>query len=164
MREVSLHNTKIAIEELIYRPIVNIEITKSKTLTPRRNRPVVILDEEGENGPCLTWRLDGVLHRTYGPAVVDYNKNCVLYFWDGKLHRNDGPAVDYFYSDKLWYKHGKLHRENGPAVMHDDGTNHWFIEGKELTEQEFNDWFAKKNRRSKTRKSVTDESPAFCER
>lgn len=38
-----------------------------------------------------------------------------------------------------WYLNGKLHREDGPAVEWHDGTREWYSNGKEYTEEEFNE-------------------------
>jgi len=57
----------------------------------------------------------------------------------GRLHRSDGPAVVEYYSDgrlraKHWYRHGRRHREGGPALVRYDQTGdllraEWFVDG-----------------------------------
>ena len=42
-------------------------------------------------------------------------------------------------------KEGKLHREDGPVVESLDGTKEWFVDGKNLTEQQFNDYVNSKS-------------------
>jgi len=44
------------------------------------------------------------------------------------------------YDDRTeWFnKNGKKHREDGPAIEWNDGYKRWFIDGKEYTEEEFN--------------------------
>ena len=37
-----------------------------------------------------------------------------------------------------WWLNGNLHREDGPAVVWSDGTKSWSLNGKELSEEEFN--------------------------
>jgi cytoplasmic iron level regulating protein YaaA (DUF328/UPF0246 family) len=38
-----------------------------------------------------------------------------------------------------WYNEkGKLHREDGPAIEFWDGDKYWYLNGKQLTEEEFN--------------------------
>ena len=39
---------------------------------------------------------------------------------------------------KWWYQNGNRHRLDGPAIEYSDGTKEWYIEGKEYTEQAFN--------------------------
>lgn len=49
-------------------------------------------------------------------------------------------AVDK-YGHKFWKnKKGQYHREDGPACEYVHGIKQWFVEGKELTEQQFNDY------------------------
>ena len=40
--------------------------------------------------------------------------------------------------DKYWYQYGKLHRTDGLAIELIDGNCGWFLNGKELTEDQFN--------------------------
>ena len=40
--------------------------------------------------------------------------------------------------DRDWRHNGELHRLDGPAVEGADGYKAWYIEGKQLTEEEFN--------------------------
>jgi hypothetical protein len=40
--------------------------------------------------------------------------------------------------DRGWRYKGELHRLDGPAVEGVDGYKAWYIEGKQLTEEEFN--------------------------
>ena len=67
-------------------------------------------------------------------------------FWylNGKLHREDGPAMILNEGSKFWYLHGMRHREDGPAVEWSNQYKQWFINDVELTEEEFNQWLAKK--------------------
>jgi len=55
------------------------------------------------------WRLDGILHRNRGPAVI-HNDGYREYWVDGKLHRVGGPAVQWKNGDYLWYIHGKEYK------------------------------------------------------
>jgi len=56
----------------------------------------------------------------------------------GEYHREDGPAIEYPGGTKMWYQHGKKHRTDGPADIFPAGFVRYWIEGKELTEEEFN--------------------------
>lgn len=62
-------------------------------------------------------------------------------FWlqKGKLHRLNGPAIEKADGTNEWYQWDKPHRLDGPAIEYPDGTKgRWYIEGKEYTEQAFN--------------------------
>jgi len=61
-----------------------------------------------------------------------------FWFQNDKRHRLDGPAVESSDGDKVWYQNDKLHRLDGPAIEYSDGYKEWHIEGKELSEEEFN--------------------------
>jgi len=62
----------------------------------------------------------------------------IEWYQNDKLHRLDGPAIEYANGYKFWYQNDKLHRLDGPAVEYANGDKEWYIEGKELTEEEFN--------------------------
>jgi len=72
--------------------------------------------------------------------VEVYDNGNKAWYQNGKRHRLDGPAVEYANGGKgkFWYQNDKLHRLDGPAVEYSDGYKEWFIEGKELSEEEFN--------------------------
>jgi hypothetical protein len=55
------------------------------------------------------WRLNGILHRTDGPA------------WE----RADGS--------KAWFLNGNRHRTDGPAIEWADGLKSWWLNGKEVS-------------------------------
>jgi hypothetical protein len=71
--------------------------------------------------------------------VIVYTDGNREWYQNGKLHREDGPAIEYAYGDKYWYQNDERHRLDGPAIEYADGDKYWYIEGKELTEEEFND-------------------------
>ena len=85
-----------------------------------------------------SWYINGKQHREDGPAVICSNGT---QFWciNGKIHRDGGPAIFYPYGIEYWYKNDNLHREDGPAVIYSDGEKRWYLNGKQLTEQKFND-------------------------
>ena len=45
---------------------------------------------------------------------------------------------------KEWLKNGKYHREDGPAFDFVNGTKSWYLDGVQYTEEQFNQWLAKK--------------------
>jgi hypothetical protein len=71
-------------------------------------------------------------------TVQVYAKGNRSWYQDGKFHRLDGPAIEQTNGSKFWYQNDKRHRLDGPAVEDANGYKAWFIDGKELTEEEFN--------------------------
>jgi hypothetical protein len=49
---------------------------------------------------------------------------------NGFLHREYGPAVEYASGEKHWYINGFPHREDGPASIFANGIESWFYYGK----------------------------------
>lgn len=83
------------------------------------------------------WWLNGVRHRTDGPAVV--TADGIKEWWKkGKLHREDGPAVEWANGSKEWWLNGDLHRIDGPAVERVYGANQWWLHGIRYSTAE--DW------------------------
>ena len=82
------------------------------------------------------WYVEGNRHRLYGPAI-EYSDGDKVWYVDGNLHREDGPAVESSNGDKCWYLYNKLHRTDGPAVEWADGGKRWYIDGKEYSEEDF---------------------------
>lgn len=116
------------------------------------------ITETGDMIECdaTFWYKNDKLHRKNGPAI-EYTDGGKEWYLNGLLHREDGPAVEKADGTKGWYLNGLLHREDGPALDIPDGTqwwkneNHiessnkqWFLNGLELTEEEFNHYFMKK--------------------
>lgn len=81
------------------------------------------------------WRLNGILHRTDGPAFegADGTRHWRL---NGKFHRTDGPASEVANGSKSWWLNGELHRIDGPAVETVGGSKRWCLNGKEVSWQE----------------------------
>ncbi len=76
------------------------------------------------------WWLNGLLHRTDGPAYEGVNGHKEWWI-DGKQHRTDGPAVEGANGSKVWYFNGKwLGYEN---------EGFWAL-WELLTEEERSDW------------------------
>ena len=82
-----------------------------------------------------SWRLNGILHRTDGPAFegADGTRHWRL---NGKFHRTDGPAYERADGAKEWCLNGKLHRTDGPAIELADGSKEWFLNGKYVSWRE----------------------------
>jgi hypothetical protein len=60
------------------------------------------------------------------------------WFMNGKLHCEDGPAIKRANGTKEWFLNALRHREDGPAVEFENGIKEWYLDGKELSEEEFN--------------------------
>ena len=79
----------------------------------------------------ICYKLDGLLHRTDGPAAV-YENIRKDWYKNGKLHRLDGPAITYT-NCKDWFVDGIRHRLDGPAIefIKEDMKKHnqWYING-----------------------------------
>ena len=109
---------------------------------------------EVQDSGNIEWRQNGNLHRLDGPAI-EYANGYKAWYQNGKLHRLDGPACEYADGFKVWYQNGELHRLDGPAIERSNGDKEWFIEGKELTEEEFN------NRNNKVEVTLEDIAKAM---
>jgi hypothetical protein len=83
------------------------------------------------------WYQNGMRHRLDGPAI-EYADGHKYWYQNGKRHREDEPAIEYANGDKSWWQNDNLHRLDGPAVEYANGDKRWCIDGKELTEEEFN--------------------------
>lgn len=66
------------------------------------------------------WKIDRNLHRTDGPALIEYNVLGGVYkeewWYNGMLHRKNGPAIiEYYPSGKIirekWYFYDICHRD-----------------------------------------------------
>ena len=91
----------------------------------------------------------------------------VFWYKDGVLHREDGPAIEYRNGTTKWYLNGKRHREDGPAAQYThfisqamQGSNLWFLDDIQYTEEEFNEWLAKKKLNEKLQQKL-EEKPAI---
>jgi hypothetical protein len=56
---------------------------------------------------------------------------------NGLLHRTDGPAIEWSDGDKDWYINGLLHRTDGPAREFADGYDSYWLNGRVYT---FDQW------------------------
>lgn len=97
------------------------------------------------------WFIEGtnILHREFGPAVKDQDKNGNItyscYYWNGKIHRpeKDGPAIERLTENgiikKEYWVNGKLHRTDGPAIEDSENlAKYYLVKGLQLGEDEFN--------------------------
>ncbi len=80
----------------------------------------------------ITYYLNGVLHRSNGPALIsDYIQ---AWYYKGYYHRLDGPAVTKPNYCNYWYVNGLLHRTDGPAIEYyqeeQKKYNSWYINGE----------------------------------
>jgi len=57
------------------------------------------------------------------------NKYWVL---NGVRHRTDGPAVEYADGTKYWWLNDELHRTDGPAIEYANGTKEWYLNGEQV--------------------------------
>ena len=75
----------------------------------------------------IVYKLNGVEHRSDGPAVITKGGSKQWYF-NGLRHRSDGPA----YEDnevQIWYVNGLKHRLDGPAEIYYSGNKYWYVNG-----------------------------------
>jgi len=76
-------------------------------------------------------------HREDGPAV-EWSTGCTEWWIDGVRHRTDGPAiVDKIVKRKEWFVDGVRHREDGPAIVCESGYKSWYLNGRGMTEEEY---------------------------
>jgi hypothetical protein len=67
-------------------------------------QPTMIIDANGDK----TWRVNGFLHRTDGPAR-EWADDTKAWYFDNSLHRTDGPAVEWPDGHKTWWLYGRLY-------------------------------------------------------
>jgi hypothetical protein len=97
----------------------------------------LFVDEDGTR----EWYVNGLLHRTDGPAV-EWADGDRYWYVNGKRHRSDGPAVERANGSCFWYVNGQLHRADGPAIEWPDDSCKWYLNGQQLT---FSEWIAQLN-------------------
>ena len=56
---------------------------------------------------------------------------------DGLFHRTDGPATESQNGYKEWCINGKLHRTDGPAIEGANENKQWYLNDIEYTEEEY---------------------------
>jgi len=111
-----------------------------------------------EDGPAIElangdkeWLQNDELHREDGPAI-EWANGDKFWYQNDLRHREDGPAYEWANGDKEWFQNDELHRLDGPAIEYANGRRAWFIDGKELTEEEFNEAVDSKKRTRRRRK------------
>lgn len=113
----------------------------SRRLVSRSNGPAISTMNE-ETGEILSYeyRVDDILHRKDGPAIMQKSGGHIFESWwtNGNQNRNDGPAetvtsgkTGVIISEE-WYLSSRLHRYGGAAVIFRDeetgevtGTEYW---------------------------------------
>jgi hypothetical protein len=81
------------------------------------------------SGGTKEWLLNGLLHRTDGPALEGAS-GTKAWWLHGKRHRVDGPAIEWADGAKSWWLNGKLHRTDGPALERANGDKEWWVDGE----------------------------------
>lgn len=79
---------------------------------------------------------DGIIHREFGPAIINEAYDCEFWLFDGVLHRDNGPAYRHAQTYK-WYRHGILHRTDGPAVTSKGEPPEYWIDGQKYSPKEY---------------------------
>ena len=90
----------------------------------------------------ILWYLNGLLHRTDGPAI-ETPGGLRSWYLNGERHREDGPAIEWADGTKEWWLNGKLHRKDGPAIEDSDESKKWYLNGKlHRTDGPAIEWFS----------------------
>jgi len=58
---------------------------------------------------------------------------------DGQMHREGAPAITWRDGSEFWYLYGFLHKLDGPAVMYANQNTQWWINGKQYTQEKYNE-------------------------
>ena len=67
------------------------------------------------------------------PEMKEYSNASKEWRLNGILHRTDGPAIEYSTGTKEWWVNGKRHRTDGPAIEWSDGSKAWYLNGNVVT-------------------------------
>lgn len=114
----------------------------------RENGPALEHDSLNDTPAYWSWWKHGKLHREDGPAKRNLH-GIQSWFHEGQIHREGAPALISENSDyTCWYQFGQKHREDGPAVERPDGQKQWWVRGKRMSEKEFQQWSAHKEKPS----------------
>lgn len=87
------------------------------------------------------WKVDGVLHRDDGPALIGRNGD-QFWYQNGVIHRNKGPAAITKHG-KIWAANGERHRLDGPAVEWTNGGTEWWVGNERIpvnSQEDFETW------------------------
>tara|TARA_R110000851_G_scaffold207018_1_gene359025 strand:+ start:200 stop:490 length:291 start_codon:yes stop_codon:yes gene_type:complete len=71
------------------------------------------------------------------PKMEEMSNGDKVWMLNGVFHRTDGPAVEHANGYRVWYLHGERHRTDGPAVEYEDGNKLWWLNGKVYS---FDNW------------------------
>jgi len=69
----------------------------------------------------------------HAPARRLLSDGTQVWYLDGVLHRTDGPAIVYAEGTEVWCLFGVRHRTDGPAVIRPDGTEVWIYNGVQIS-------------------------------
>jgi hypothetical protein len=74
------------------------------------------------------------------PTMTETFHGDKFWYLNGVSHRTDGPAVEWADGEKWWRTNGLLHRTDGPAIEYANGYKEWYLDGCEVT---VNEWLEK---------------------
>jgi hypothetical protein len=67
------------------------------------------------------------------PEMEECADGTKYWYLNGILHRTDGPAIEDSDGSKYWYLNGERHRTDGPAVEWSNGSKEWWLNGNIVT-------------------------------
>jgi hypothetical protein len=73
------------------------------------------------------------------PVISKNRHGDKFWYLNGVSHRTDGPAVEWGDGEKWWRANGRLHRTDGPAMEWPNGDKEWYLDGQEVTVDEWLD-------------------------
>jgi hypothetical protein len=73
------------------------------------------------------------------PVITTNKHGDTFWYLNGVSHRTDGPAVEWGDGEKWWRANGLLHRTDGPAMEWPNGDKEWYLDGQEFTVDEWLD-------------------------
>jgi hypothetical protein len=86
-----------------------------------------------------------IIYRKKIEIMVELFYYCIIKETNKILNMNN-KIIKSEYDHRTEYTlNGNLHRIDGPAVILSNGTKYWFINGKQLSENEFNQYILKHN-------------------
>ena len=165
-KEYGVHHSDIMVHLAVKGGVTKLTVEAEKAIADRHTkRKPLIFEKKPVPKPNKEYKVNGVLHRTDGPARILPN-GVEEWYLNGKLHREDGPAIVYNNGEEEWYLYGKRHREGGPAerrtngdawylngvrhrlggpaVEFSNGSLKWFINGKQYSQKDFEELMEKR--------------------
>ena len=67
------------------------------------------------------------------PEMKEWSDGTKEWWVNGILHRTGGPAIEKSNGTKVWYLNGERHRTDGPAVEYSNGSKVWFLNYEQVT-------------------------------